>query len=208
MQLLSAMKIHASIRKESFLSFVLIYYLFTFSSCGSRQKAIETARFLQNQEELYHADNDIAMTVRSLADAIKVGEPLDSVEYDFRGVLTDGQGTPLYTDINGVPGIWDINVLDNGKVSIRNLYLGDLLPSDLELYILESLKLTADNRLPSLADTISNPAKYAINIYALSGGYMKYEVVKDTASNGLEGALVTITLGVSPLPEDGIQIAA
>ncbi len=62
--------------------------------------------------EYFHADNDIAMTVRSLADAIKVGEPLDSTEYDFNGVLTDGQGAPLYTDVQGSPGTWIVDVLD------------------------------------------------------------------------------------------------
>lgn len=188
-----------------FLSALLILSLF--QSCGG-QKTKERKELMQLQEERFHADNDIAMTVRSLADAIKVGEPLDSSEYDFRGVLTDGQGTPLYTDVDGVPGIWDIDVLNEGKVLIRNISLGDLLPLDLEMYLLESLKLTADNRLPTLVDTIINPQKRAISIYALSGGYMRYEVVKDTASNGLEGSLVTITLGVTPLPEDGIQKAA
>ena len=160
------------------------------------------------QYEQFHADNDIAMTVLSLADAIKVGEPLDSVDYDFRGVLTDGQGTPLYTDIEGNPGNWDIDVLDKGKVLIRNLCPGDLLPVDLESYILESLKLTRENRLPSLADTIDDTGNRAIYIYALSGGYLRYEVEKITAGNGLEGSMVTITLGVSPLPEDEIQKAA
>ena len=176
-------------------------------SCGKR-KSVDNGILLRVNQEKFHADNDIAMTVRSLADAIKVGEELDSVEYDFRGVLTDGQGMPLYTDIDGVPGVWDIDVIDKGKVAIRNLYLGDLLPSDLESYLLESLKLTAENRLPLMVDTITNAEKYAISVYSLSGGYMRYEVMKDTASNGLEGAIVTITLGVSPIPEDEIQKAA
>ena len=42
-----------------------------------------------------HADNDIAMTLRSIIDAVKVGEPLDSAQYNFTGTLTDGSGRPL-----------------------------------------------------------------------------------------------------------------
>lgn len=53
---------------------------------------------------MFHADNDIAMTVRSLVDAVRVGETLLPADYDFVGVLTDGQGTPLYTDVDGAPG--------------------------------------------------------------------------------------------------------
>lgn len=187
--------------------YLLLGVTFIFSGCkGSSKSDYSVSQYAH--DESFHADNDIAMTIRSLADAIKVGEPLDSVEYDFRGVLTDGQGTPLYTDIDGIPGIWDVDVLDNGRVSIRNLYLGDLLAHDLELYILESLKLTADNRMPGLNDTVTDRTKNFVSVYPLSGGYMKYEVVNDTASNGMEGSLVTITLGVNPSIPDETQTAA
>lgn len=58
----------------------------------------------------YHADNDIAMTLRSIIDAVNVGQKLDSAEYNFRGTLTDGTGRPLYTDIQGTPGAWEVKV--------------------------------------------------------------------------------------------------
>ena len=173
------------------------------ASCGGGKNSSAT-QAPGSKAESYHADNDIAMAIRSLADAIKVGEPLDSAEYDFRGVLTDGQGTPLYTDIEGTPGIWDIDVIDSGKVAIKNIYLGDLLASDLEAYILDSLKLSYDNKLPSLNDTTTNTNRNFTSVYLLSGGYLKYEVVSETASNGMEGSKVTITLGTT----DEIQIAA
>lgn len=76
--------------------------------------------------EDFHADNDIAMTVRSLADAIKVGEPLDSTEYDFEGVLTDGQGTPLYTDVQGAPGVWVVDVLDQKKRNFTQSFFSEI----------------------------------------------------------------------------------
>lgn len=187
------------------LTWVMVFFII--AGCQSKQN--EEKNLPQDGvKERFHADNDIAMTIRSLADAIKVGEPLDSVDYDFRGVLTDGQGTPLYTDIYGIPGTWDIDVIDPGKVLIKNINLGDLLPADLESYILESLKISRDNRLPALNDTNTNPSKRFVTVYALSGGYMRYEVVKDTASNGSEGSMVIITLGAFPLSEDGIQTAA
>lgn len=188
--------------KSLFLAFLIL----TLSGCG-KHKTGETVLFPQHQNEGFHADNDIAMTIRSVADAIMVGEILDSTEYDFKGVLTDGIGTPLYTDSEGVPGLWDIDVVDKGKVLIRNRNLGDLLPADLEIYLLESLHLTDANRLPLLGDSIVGD-KRKISIYAFSGGYMKYEVVKDTANNGLEGSIVTITIGASPAPEVEIQKAA
>ena len=58
--------------------------------------------FSASQQD-FHADNDIAMTLGSIADAIRVGEPLDSATYSYTGVLTDGVGRPLYTDVDGTP---------------------------------------------------------------------------------------------------------
>lgn len=86
-----------------------------------------------------HADNDIAMSVRSIIDAINVGQPLDSTDYNFSGILTDGTGRPLYTDVQGAPGMWEIKVLTQNSAVIRNLYLGDLLPNELVEYILTTI---------------------------------------------------------------------
>lgn len=144
--------------------------------------------------EDFHADNDIAMTVRSLADAIRVGEPLDSTEYDFEGVLTDGQGTPLYTDVQGAPGIWVVDVLDRKNVTLRNLYLGDLLPDDLEAYLLQALNLTEDRRLLFTAHEAVDEEETSIVVYDFDGGYLRFETRAGIAPNGLEGPLLTIIM--------------
>ncbi|MDE5674871.1 MAG: hypothetical protein K2I16_07755 [Muribaculaceae bacterium] len=144
--------------------------------------------------EDFHADNDIAMTVRSLADAIRVGEPLDSTEYDFEGVLTDGQGTPLYTDVQGAPGIWVVDVLDRKNVTLRNLYLGDLLPDDLEAYLLQALNLSEDRRLLFTAHEAVDEEETSIVVYDFEGGYLRFETRAGIAPNGLEGPLLTIIM--------------
>lgn len=142
-------------------------------------------------EEEFHADNDIAMTVKSLADALRVGEPLDTADYNFEGVLTDGIGRPLYTNLQGVPGLWDINVLSDSSVMIINVDIGDLVPDDLESYIASSLDLTPQNIIDSLEYHGAEGAE--TTVYDFGGGYLRYEVRNAMAPNGLEGPLVRIT---------------
>lgn len=155
----------------------------------------EDARFVPaNDTEEFHADNDIAMTIRSLADAIKVGEPLDSSLYNFEGVLTDGQGTPLYTDVQGAPGLWQINVLDNKNVRIRNLYLGDLLPGDLQSYLVQSLRLNDSQPFMLIDKEASNEEDNEIVVYDFGGGYLCFEIKSAIAPNGLEGPLLSIVM--------------
>lgn len=178
-------------------SSALSVFLFLFFSCCTMGSAVkeevseDSIAYVLPTED-YHADNDIAMTVRSIADALKVGEPLDSTEYDFEGVLTDGQGSPLYTDVQGGPGVWVVDVLDQKNVTIRNLYLGDLLPGDLETYLLQSLGLAGENPiLVSLHEAVDDE-ETDIKIYDLAGGYMRFEIRSGIAPNGLEGPLLTI----------------
>lgn len=142
----------------------------------------------------FHADNDIAMTIRSLADAIKVGEPLDSALYDFEGVLTDGQGSPLYTDIQGTPGTWEIDVLDKKNVMIRNVYLGDLLPTDLQVYLLQSLDIDEDQELEFNPHEAVNDDETEIRIFDFGGGFLRFEVRAGIAPNGLEGPMLSIIM--------------
>lgn len=150
--------------------------------------------------EHYHADNDIAMTVRSIADAIKVGEPLDSTEYDFKGVLTDGQGSPLYTDVQGAPGMWVVDVLDNQDAYIKNLYLGDLLTGDLEAYILQSLHLSEEQRIDFTMHEALNDDETEITIYDFGSGFLRFETRAGIAPNGLEGPLLTIVMSAELPP--------
>ncbi len=144
--------------------------------------------------DYFHADNDIAMVVRSLADAIKVGEPLDSSLYNFEGVLTDGQGTPLYTDVQGAPGVWQIDVLDNKNVRIRNLYLGDLLPGDLQSYLVQSLRLNDSQPYMLVDKEATDEDDNEIIVYDFGGGYLCFEVKSAIAPNGLEGPLLSIVM--------------
>ena len=175
--------------------------LVTFLSLFSCSNKGDTENHPQTMlPEFYHADNDIAMTVRSLVDAIKVGEPIDSVDYDFVGVLTDGQGAPLYTDILGAPGKWVVDVLDTGHVSIKNLEIGDLLPGHLKTYILQTLGMK--NSLPIDVVLIEDAEddETDISVYDIEGGYLRFETRAGEAANGIEGPYVTIILSVAPPP--------
>lgn len=180
------------------LAVVLLILLPVGCTSSSDSKNEEATKPAENETTEFHADNDIAMTVRSLADAIRVGEPLDSTEYDFEGILTDGQGAPLYTDVQGSPGVWVVDVLDGKNVTIRNLYLGDLLPADLEAYLLQSLLLTENNKLLFTAHDAVNDEETEISVYDFNGGYLRFEIRAGFASNGLEGPLLTIIMSADP----------
>lgn len=158
------------------------------TACSHKRGGSEdTARTVVPEEE-YHADNDIAMTVRSLADALRIGEPLDSVDYDFEGVLTDGQGRPLYTDMEGAPGVWQVDVTSPTSAVIRNVRLGDLLPIDLENYLLQSM---GDNvtRVPVEENPVDDGAR---SVYNLDDVYITIETRTRAAETGQLGALMNI----------------
>lgn len=144
--------------------------------------------------EEYVADNDIAMTVRSIIDAISVGEPLDTTEYNFNGVLTDGEGIPLYTDIQGNPGEWEIDVTSDNSVRIHNLYLGDLLPEHLTNYLTISLNLTDSISADAVIDDDEDTNT---EIYHFESGDIRIQTRDAYAPNGLEGPLMSIVISSS-----------
>lgn len=165
--------------------------VFVSASCASRTVGVSDDT-VSRQETLFHADNDIAMTVRSLVDAVRVGEKLLPADYDFVGVLTDGQGTPLYTDVEGAPGEWQVKVFADDRVSISNLYLGDLMDEDLRTYILEALRLNN-------ADFVSayhNPENEEELIYHYDTGDVdiNFSTVPAATPSGLEGTIMSITI--------------
>lgn len=162
-------------------------------SCGQSQHRDEAGEQEAIQEE-YHADNDIAMTIRSLADALRVGEELDSTEYDYEGVLTDGQGRPLYTDVQGAPGIWQVDVVDSRTAMVRNIYLGDLLPGALEEYLAKSLGLTLADRHEVEEEDVTSDNETSATEYVFDWGRMRVETRAGIAPNGLEGPLINIIL--------------
>ncbi|MDE7181221.1 MAG: hypothetical protein K2N88_08515 [Muribaculaceae bacterium] len=151
--------------------------------------AADTASEIQPED--FHADNDIAMTVRSIVDALRVGEPLDTLDYNFNGVLTDGIGRPLYTTMQGRPGTWDIDVLSPDMIVIRNEDIGDLLPDDLENYLMESLELTAADLIDSLE--YHGPEGAETSVYDFDGGFLRIDTRTEATASGLEGALVRIS---------------
>lgn len=185
-------------RRFNFAPICAILVALSVFSCGKPEKKADNPVAVKTVPEYFHADNDIAMTVRSLADALKVGEPLDSAEYDFEGVLTDGQGAPLYTDIQGSPGTWVVDVLDTHNVIIRNLYLGDLLPLDLQSYILQSLRVTESDRLEFTAHEAVNDDETDIVVYDCDGIYLRFEVRAGIAPNGIEGPQLSIIMSSDP----------
>lgn len=142
--------------------------------------------------EEYHADNDIAMTLRSITDAIRVGEPLDTIDYKFEGVLTDGEGRPLYTDIQGSPGTWDVDIISPTTAVIRNLYLGDLLPDYLETYITGSLNLSENDIIETTE--FDDDDETSLVVYDFNGGFLRIETRAGVAPNGLEGPLMSIII--------------
>lgn len=138
--------------------------------------------------ESYHADHDIAMTVRSIVDAIQVGENLLSDDYDYKGVLTDGIGAPLYTDIAGQPGIWIIAVNSPGSVNMRNLNPGDLLAGDLRDYIASNLSLD-DSRIVELLD---DEEDNEIVTYDFGAGYLRFITHDTITPGGYESTMLNI----------------
>lgn len=162
--------------------------------CSESQKttqtdSVTTTDTLQSE---YVADYDIAMTVRSIVDAISLGEPLDTAEYNYEGVLTDGRGTPLYTDIQGSPGEWQIDVTSEHSARITNIYLGDLMPEYLSDYITESLSLDSTNEVQS--DEYVNDKDTSLEVYDFGSGNIRFETRTAYAPNGLEGPLMSIVL--------------
>lgn len=156
-----------------------------------RNSTSETEEESVETEEEYHAENDIAMTVKSLVDAIRVGEKLDTTDYNFNGVLTDGIGRPLYSNVQGHPGLWDVDVLSPTVAVIRNEDIGDLLPDDLESYLVSNLGLDAANLIDSLE--YHGPEGAETSVYDFGGGYIRLDVRTQAAASGLEGAMVRIT---------------
>lgn len=160
-------------------------------SCGNRTSPagldVETP-----EESMFHADNDIAMTVCSIVDAIRVGERLDSADYGFTGILTDGQGTPLYTDIEGNPGEWNVKVISGDEARICNLNLGDLMTEDLRNYIVNALNLNSAD----LVTAYVNPAdeQEFIWLYDIGDVQVAFSETSVKTPADLEGIIMSISV--------------
>ena len=178
-----------NMRKSSLRQSVLPMMLLLLSAC-SGSGSQPAADSLPTEE--YHADNDIVMTINSVIDAISVGEPIDSAAYDYEAVLTDGSGRPLYTDLQGAPGVWDIMVEKPHTVVIRNAYLGDLLSSDLEQYIVSQVRASEFRKV--YTDEFDDDDETDVSIYDFGAGTLRFETRVGRTTNGLEGPLLSIRI--------------
>ncbi|MCM1489517.1 MAG: hypothetical protein NC095_01630 [Muribaculum sp.] len=165
------------------------------ATCGNKTTSVGYDSVAQ-EEIQFHADNDIAMTVRSIVDAVRVGETLMPDDYDFDGVLTDGQGTPLYTDLEGAPGQWRVKVVGDEEAEISNRYIGDLMDDDLRIYILGALNLNDAD----LISAYKNPSNEDEFIYHYDTGDIdiNFSTLPAVSASGLEGTLMTISISKKP----------
>ncbi len=165
--------------------------------CGGQGKTEASRHSAEAAKEEYHADRDIAMTVSSIADAIRVGEPLDTLGYNFEGILTDGTGRPIYSDLRGAPGIWDVDVLNERMAVVSNLDLGDLLPEDLKNYLAYSLDLS-DNDIIDAQRLEEGDEELEMVTYDLDGCLLRIETRKGMSASGIEAPLMRLTLSSPP----------
>lgn len=170
---------------------IAVLFMVVGSSCKKSEERRPSDNEIRESFDL-HADDDIVMTISSLIDAVSVGEPLDSLDYDYEGVLTDGSGRPLYTDLQGAPGVWDIEVVTPQHACIRNVYLGDLLPEDLEQYIISQISVTPRDHIESSEYDDDDEAD--LSAYDFGAGYLRFETRVGRTTNGLEGPLLTIRI--------------
>lgn len=178
-------------------------------SCGSASKDDDSRDSVVSQPPVsaedfdvdtdsFMADNDIAMTVRSVADAINVGERIDSIDYSFKGVLTDGSGMPLFTDTEGFPGEWEVEVLSSSVVRIRNVNTGDLMPEDLVEYLSAALQLDDDDSLQLVSERHSGESR--VKVFSFGRGTITIESRAGEDSTGEAGELMQITMHAAAPP--------
>lgn len=134
----------------------------------------------------FHADNDIAMVIGSLTDALRVGEPFDSAAYSYTGLLTDGTGAPLYFDAHGNPGIWSITIENPATAVIANTSDGDLVANDVAAYLISCLHIPSD----SVRHT--HDRRFEYETYPVDNGTMTFAA--PTSSAGMKGCRITITV--------------
>lgn len=163
--------------------------LLLYSCGGGKPKKQDSEKQTSKTEAAYHADNDIAMTVRSVIDAISIGETLDSANYYFRGVLTDGQGYPIYNNLNGIPGNWEVIPVSDTALIIRNVDLGDLMADDLEHYITGNIGLSDADVIEAVS------GEHKIVVYDFGGGTLRFETRTEKTPDGLDAPMMLIKAG-------------
>ena len=87
------------------------------------------------------ADNDIGVIVNNLSEALAKGEVLDTADYNFTGVLANSEGEALYVTPEGLPGKWQVEIIDSAAINIRNIDNGNLNIDSLRGGLVKALNL-------------------------------------------------------------------
>ncbi|MCM1005767.1 MAG: hypothetical protein NC402_05660 [Prevotella sp.] len=170
------------------------------SAVGAVEKLIIDS--LPDDEQSFHAANDIAMRVRSVAAAINEGEAIDSTDYNFSGVLTDGLGAPLFTDFKGLPGQWEVDVINEREVIIRNTGTGDLMPGSLMQYVASSINSNSEEDetpILQMVDAYDNGDSH-IEVYTYGRTSVQVETRPETLPTGEVGPKLEIKLRYDTIP--------
>lgn len=177
-----------NIKNLGLVGILAICLIVVMAGCGknSEKKNVDSDSIAAAE---YHADHDIAMTAKSVADAIKVGERLFSEDYTYNGVLTDGVGKPIYTSVEERPGNWEVTVTSPKSVEISNAEPGDLVPSELRDYLLKSLNLNEENRV----DKSSGNSGNAVEIYDMQGCYLSVETFTTKFDREYQNIKITLS---------------
>ena len=115
---------------------------------------------------------DVAMTSRSLAEALRMGEKLDST-YNFHGIFTDGQ-----------------IVEGPDRVVMRNLEAGALEAEDLRVYIAQAVGLT-DSDIIEAGVASENTDVQAV-VYKQGKLRMEITLLPSTGADGSELANMSV----------------
>lgn len=132
---------------------------------------------------------DVAMTSRSLVEALRMGEKLDST-YNFHGIFTDGQKNALYHTADGKPGVWDLIVEGPDRVVMRNLEAGALEAEDLRVYIAQAVGLT-DSDIIEAGVASENTDVQAV-VYKQGKLRMEITLLPSTGADGSELANMSV----------------
>lgn len=169
-----------------------LWLLLSLGGCGRSSQISDTAEPRPMKPDTlevpspFHADNDIAMVVGSLADALAVGESFDPDSYNFTGVLTDGGGAPLYVDRSRNPGTWSVTIESPARAIITNTRDGDLVASDIVDYLTACLHITS-----SPTDASESKSDGTRLSFSLPRGYLHFHA---PAPDAMQGCHITIAV--------------
>lgn len=180
----SSIRLKMFARAAVVISAVSVACVALLASCGRGDRHAQDGK--AHEAKPFHADNDIGMTVRSLTDALRVGEPFDSTAYDFTGILTDGVGTPLYIDSMSNPGTWRVRIAAPTRAEITNLHGGDLVGNDLVGYLSYCLDLKRERMVSHHRSDRSEE-----RVYRTDHGYISFKGMGD---EGLDGCRIVISI--------------